>query len=421
MSAPRECDWVLLKKMGRYLIHRLRLVIEFMWQKRSACLDGYTDSDWGGCTRSRKSTSVAVIMVGKHMIKGYSKQQKVLALSSAEAETYGMVACSAEVLGIQSCARDLGLEYTGTIYADASAALGIVMRRGIGKVRHIRTQSLWLQEAHATKRLGFEKIDGSRNPSDLMTKHLSDTLQQRHLEYIGTRAAGGRAESAPELNSVEKENDDRYLLGTVPAAFTSILKDTYTMNVEGEERESGERTRWTNEQRRGPAGQMSSACDRQLLLPPAAPIVYSSSTGCRRNKCVRFSPLVALHKVIAYSEVYGVHPRTFEFDAHGNRIVGMTTPAVAARERNNLIVSSAKTVEPIYSVVALPRDGDRSREEECRSESSRSGREKRVTDYADNTSQGAKARQSARDVRTFSAGLAQATRARRFPRARSIS
>ena len=191
MSAPRECDWILLKRMGRYLIHRPRLVIEFPWQKRPSCLDGYTDSDWGGCTKSRKSTSGAVIMVGRHMIKGYSKQQKVIALSSAEAETYGMVACSAEVLGIQSCARDLGLEYTGTIYADASAALGIVMRRGIGKVRHIRTQSPWLQEAHATKRLGFEKIDGSRNPADLMTKHLSDTLQQRHLEYIGTRAAGG--------------------------------------------------------------------------------------------------------------------------------------------------------------------------------------------------------------------------------------
>ena len=192
------------------------------------------------------------------------------------------------------------------------------------------------------------------------------------------------------------------------------------MNVEGEERESGERTRWTNEQRRGPASQISSACDRQLLPSPAAPIVYSSSISCRRSKSVRFSPLVALHRVVPYSEVYGVHPRTFDFDAHGNRIVGITTPAVTTRECKNLLVSLAKTVEPIYSVGALPRD-DRSREEECRSESSRSGREKRVTDYADDTSQGAKARQSARDVRTFSAGLAQATRARRFPRARSIS
>ena len=292
------------------------------------------------------------------------------------------------------------------------------MRRGIGKVRHIRTQSLWLQEVHATKRLGFEKIDGSRNPSDLMTKHLSDTLQQRHLEYIGTRAADGRAESAPGLNNVEEENDNRYLLGTVPtAAFTSILKSTYIMSVEGEERESGDRTRWTNEQT-GPAGQMSPSSDRQLPLVPAAPIVYNSSISCRRRKNVRFSPLVAQHGVTAYSEVYGMHPRTFDFDAYGNRVVGIviTTPAVATRECKNLIVKLASTVEPIYSVGALPRD-DRSREEECRSESSRSGRAKRVTDYVDDTSQGLRYRQSARDACAFSAGLPQATRARRFPRA----
>ena len=55
-------------------------------------------------------------MVGHHVVKSYSKQQKVLALSNAEAETYGMVACSAEVLGIQACAADMGLEYTASIY-----------------------------------------------------------------------------------------------------------------------------------------------------------------------------------------------------------------------------------------------------------------------------------------------------------------
>ena len=344
--------------MGRYLIYRPRLVIEFPWQKRPSCLDGYTDSDWGGCTKSRKSTSGAVIMVGRHMIKGYSKQQKVLALSSAEAETYGMVACSAEVLGIQSCAKDLGMDYAGAIYADASAALGIVMRRGIGKVRHIRVQSLWLQEAHATKRLGFEKIDGSRNPSDLMTKHLSDTLQQRHLEYIGTRAAGGRAESAPELNNFEGENINNYFLGIVPAAFTSIIKRTDIVSVESEERESGERTTWTNE-----------PCDRQLLLAHAAPTVYSnSSSSCRRRKNVRFSPLVAQYKIVPYSEVYGMHPREFVFDAQGNRVVGITTPAVGMRECKN--VSSLEQLNPSTPQSVLPR-ADRSHKEECRVTASR--------------------------------------------------
>ena len=150
-------------------------------------------------------------MVGRHLIKSWSRQQRVIALSSAEAETYGMVACSAELLGIQSCARDLGMEFAAAVYTDASAALGIVQRRGVGKVRHIRTQCLWLQEAHATRRVKFEKIDGSRNPSDLFTKHLSEMLIDRHLKTLGAEPEAGRAETAPELNVVDRPRE--YLYG----------------------------------------------------------------------------------------------------------------------------------------------------------------------------------------------------------------
>ena len=322
MALPRQCDWKLLKKIGRYLIHRPRLVLRYGWQRRPSSLDGYTDSDWGGCTKSRKSTSGAVMMVGGHVIKSYSKQQKVLALSSAEAETYGMVACSAELLGIQACAEDMGMKLQGVVYADASAALGIVQRRGVGKVRHIRTQSLWLQEAHATKRLGYEKIDGARNPSDLMTKHLADTLQQRHLDFMNAHSASGRAETAPMLGSVDEE---RYLLGTLyDGAIKSILKKNVA--VEGYEMEGGLSI------------SPSDALERQRR-----PELASSALRRRR---VTFSPLVSQHSIPPYSEVYNRHPREFVFDATGRHIVGTPTmPAPHNRE--------AKIEEPAISLLNL--------------------------------------------------------------------
>ena len=202
MSSPRKCDWRILRKIGRYLLRRPRVALLFNYQHRPAQLDGFSDSDWAGCSRSRKSTSGGVIMLGSHAIKSWSRQQKTIALSSAEAETHGMVACSCELLGIQSCAKDLGITLGASVYADASAALGIIKRRGIGKLRHIQTQCLWLQEAHATKRLHFEKIDGSRNPSDLLTKHLSEVLMDRHMKVIGALPEDGRAATAPTLASL---------------------------------------------------------------------------------------------------------------------------------------------------------------------------------------------------------------------------
>ena len=83
LSSPRLCDWGILKKLGRYLTFRPRAVIVFEWQKAQGQLDGYTDSDWSGCGTTSKSTSGGVLMIGCHLIKSYSGQQRVISLSSA--------------------------------------------------------------------------------------------------------------------------------------------------------------------------------------------------------------------------------------------------------------------------------------------------------------------------------------------------
>ena len=46
----------------------------------------FTDSDWAGCKETRKSSSAGVLMLGRHTLKAYTRKQKVIAKSSAEAE-----------------------------------------------------------------------------------------------------------------------------------------------------------------------------------------------------------------------------------------------------------------------------------------------------------------------------------------------
>ena len=105
--------------------------------------------------------------IGEHVIKTDCKQQKVIALSSAEAELYAMVAASAETLALAVYARDLGLDMECELYCDSSAALGISQRAGIGKVRHLRTQGLWVQEV---------RIPG-RGPTSCDAQHASERRQ----------------------------------------------------------------------------------------------------------------------------------------------------------------------------------------------------------------------------------------------------
>ena len=133
-----------------------------------------------------------------------------MALSSAEAELHAMVAASAETLGVVSLMADMGLTVEGEIFGDSTAALAIAIaqRQGIGKLRHVRTQALWVQEARAEGRLRYKKVLGSRNPADSLTKYMPATLMDQHVETIGLEFRGGRADSAPSLNSVEAYTEE---------------------------------------------------------------------------------------------------------------------------------------------------------------------------------------------------------------------
>lgn len=141
-------------------------------------------------------------------MKAYSKQQTIVALSSAEAELYAMVAASAESMAVQAYAADLGIKLGSELYTDSSAALGIAKRAGIGKVRHLRTQGLWIQGTRISGIITYKKILGEQNPADLLTKYMTADLARRHLQTMNAKFDERRAERAPEINSNEIEAPD---------------------------------------------------------------------------------------------------------------------------------------------------------------------------------------------------------------------
>ena len=76
MSNPRPSDWVLLKRVGRYLVGKPRMVQMFAWQDFPGVVDGFCDSDWAGDREDRKSTSGGVLQIGMHTLKTWSTTQQ---------------------------------------------------------------------------------------------------------------------------------------------------------------------------------------------------------------------------------------------------------------------------------------------------------------------------------------------------------
>ena len=64
MAKPRTGDEVKLKRLARYLQKYLRCVLQYAWQDPTTGVTSYTDSDLGGCVKTRKSTSGGCVMKG---------------------------------------------------------------------------------------------------------------------------------------------------------------------------------------------------------------------------------------------------------------------------------------------------------------------------------------------------------------------
>lgn len=153
--------------------------------------------------------------IGKHAIKSRSKTQADIALSSGESELYATLNAASEGLGLLSITKDLNIEMSGEVWGDASAALGIIVQNGLGKLRYIDTCLLWIQQVAAERRLGFGKVLGLDNPADLCTKYLDLGTTMRHGNKSVVDFAKGRSSSAPELHTVISSEVARELPETI--------------------------------------------------------------------------------------------------------------------------------------------------------------------------------------------------------------
>ncbi len=92
--------------------------------------------------------------------------------------------------GLISLAKELGFDNITNIVhlgTDSSAAKSFVCRRGLGKMRHLEIRDLWLQKEVSEGKLEVSKIRGDENPSDLMTKNLTQSDIAKSLEGMNLR------------------------------------------------------------------------------------------------------------------------------------------------------------------------------------------------------------------------------------------
>ncbi len=165
-------------------------------------------------------------MLGQHLIKSWSSTQASISLSSGEAEFNGVVRGAGIGLGYQGLVKDLGQPLPIRVWTDSSAAIGVCSRQGLGKLRHLDTHTLWVQQAIRAQRIVLCKVDGEANPADLLTKH--SLTRERLMELTKTldcRFRGGRASLAPKMRETPSA---RLTMADASDSSTNALEEEET-------------------------------------------------------------------------------------------------------------------------------------------------------------------------------------------------
>ena len=135
-------------------------------------------------------------MMGGSLLRTTCVGQALIALSSGEAEFYGLVSACSETLSDQSLMSDWGIKVPIRIHMDATAGAAIGSRRGIGRVKHLSTCFLWVQDYVTRGAIKLLKVHTTENLADMLTKPVVWTIISKTMQRVHLRLSEGRSKLA---------------------------------------------------------------------------------------------------------------------------------------------------------------------------------------------------------------------------------
>ena len=120
---------------------------------------------------NRKSNTGTCEFYGRCLLHDSSKQQSVVAQSSAEAELYAAASGVSTAVLHYTLLDWLGLDFDHIeLYVDSKAAKAIVEKVGVNNVRHLEVKMLWIQDLVQKGLVKIYNVLGTENPADVHTK-----------------------------------------------------------------------------------------------------------------------------------------------------------------------------------------------------------------------------------------------------------
>lgn len=167
-------DYTLLKRVLRYVKGTLPMGINFN-NECDNTLRAYSDSDWGGCKSTRRSTGGFCTFLGTNIISWSSKKQNTVSRSSTEAEYRSLSDTAQEITWISAILKEIGipLPVTPELYGDNLSSVYLTANPAFhARSKHFEIDYHYVRERVALGSLIVKHVPATQQIADIFTKSL---------------------------------------------------------------------------------------------------------------------------------------------------------------------------------------------------------------------------------------------------------
>ncbi|CAL0321854.1 unnamed protein product [Lupinus luteus] len=189
MCQPKKTHLLAAKRVLRYVQGTYDHGILFRTQKQKLELEleGYADSDYGGDLVERKSTSGYLFLLNKSPISWCSCKQKVVALSSCEAEYISACYAACQAIWLEELLAEMRMKTSSLeLKLDNISAINLAKNPvSHGRSKHIEVRFHYLRELVSKEKLKLVYCRTDDQLADLFTKPLKPERFENLKKEIG--------------------------------------------------------------------------------------------------------------------------------------------------------------------------------------------------------------------------------------------
>jgi len=174
MENPTTKHMVAVKRVSRYIAGTLHFGCHYQ-RKKEAQLTGYSDSDLAGDIDTRKSTTGVLFFLGSSIITWQSQKQKVVALSSCEAEYIAATTAACQGVWLARLLAEFRGEKNRAIILKIDSESAIQLSKNPvfhDRSKHIDVRYHYIRECVEENRVKLQSVKTAEELADILTKAL---------------------------------------------------------------------------------------------------------------------------------------------------------------------------------------------------------------------------------------------------------